>query len=38
MPSADLVPSGDPDIAVFVGVVLLGFLVGIGGHLYARRR
>jgi hypothetical protein len=34
MPSADLVPSGDPDIAVFVGVVLLGFLVGIGGHLY----
>jgi hypothetical protein len=33
VPSADILPSGDPDIAVFVGVMLLGFLVGIGGHL-----
>jgi hypothetical protein len=33
VPAADLVPSGDPDIALFVGLMLLGFAVGIGGHL-----
>ncbi len=31
---ADLVPSGDPDLGVFIAVMLLGFVVGIGGHLY----
>jgi hypothetical protein len=30
---ADLVPKGDPDIGVFVAVMLTGFVVGIAGHV-----
>ena len=30
---ADLVPSGDPDVGVFIAVMALGFVVGILGHL-----
>ena len=33
MPFADLVPSGDPDVGVFIAVMALGFVVGILGHL-----
>jgi hypothetical protein len=33
VPSADLVPSGEPDLTVFVAIMLLGFVVGIGGHV-----
>ena len=33
MPLADLVPSGDPDIGVFIAVMALGFVVGILGHV-----
>jgi hypothetical protein len=32
-PLADLVPTGDPDIAAFVVIVVLGFLIGIAGHV-----
>ncbi len=31
---ADLVPSGDPDLAVFIVIMLLGFVVGTAGHVY----
>jgi len=30
---ADLVPTGDPDITVFVALVIAGFVVGVAGHL-----
>jgi NADH:ubiquinone oxidoreductase subunit K len=30
---ADLVPSGDPDIGVFVAIMLAGFFIGIAGHV-----
>ena len=30
----DLVPSGDPSLGAFIAVMALGFLVGIGGHVY----
>lgn len=30
---ADLIPNGDPDIGVFVAVMLAGFLIGIAGHV-----
>ena len=30
---ADLIPKGDPDIGVFVAVMVAGFVVGIFGHL-----
>jgi hypothetical protein len=30
---ADLVPTGDPDLGVFIAVMVLGFVVGIIGHL-----
>ena len=33
MPSADLVPSGDPDVGLFIAIMGLGFVVGILGHL-----
>ncbi len=33
MPYADLVPSGDPDVGVFIAIMALGFVVGILGHL-----
>jgi hypothetical protein len=32
-PLADLVPSGDPDIGVFVAIMVAGFLIGIAGHV-----
>ena len=32
-PLADLVPTGDPDITAFVVIVLLGFAIGIAGHV-----
>ena len=32
-PLADLVPTGDPDITAFVVIVLLGFVIGIAGHV-----
>ena len=31
---ADLVPTGDPDLGVFIAIMLLGFVVGVGGHVY----
>ena len=30
---ADLVPKGDPDIGVFVAVMIAGFVIGIAGHV-----
>ncbi len=30
----DLVPTGDPDLTVFIVLTLLGFVVGIAGHVY----
>jgi CHASE2 domain-containing sensor protein len=30
---ADLIPSGDPDVGVFVAIMLAGFLIGIAGHV-----
>jgi hypothetical protein len=30
---ADLVPHGDPDIGVFVGIMVAGFVIGIAGHV-----
>ena len=30
---ADLVPKGDPDIGVFVAIMLAGFFVGTAGHV-----
>lgn len=30
---ADLVPKGDPDIGIFVAVMVVGFLIGIAGHV-----
>ena len=33
MPLADLIPSGDPDVGVFIAIMALGFVVGILGHL-----
>ena len=30
---AGLVPDGDPDIGIFVAVMVVGFLVGIAGHI-----
>lgn len=33
----DLIPKGDPDLTVFVAVMLLGFLVGTAGHIYKSR-
>lgn len=29
----ELVPSGDPDLALFVGIMLAGFVVGTIGHI-----
>ena len=34
---ADLVPKGDPDIGVFVAVMLAGFVTGIAGHVTRTR-
>jgi hypothetical protein len=34
---ADLVPKGDPDIGVFVAVMIAGFVIGIFGHLMRSR-
>lgn len=33
-PLADLVPSGDPDLTVFIVLTLLGFVIGMAGHVY----
>jgi hypothetical protein len=33
VPAADLVPSGDPDLTLFVGVTLVGLVIGIVGHV-----
>jgi hypothetical protein len=30
----DLVPSGDPDLTVFIVITLVGFVVGVLGHIY----
>ncbi len=30
---SDLVPSGDPDVGIFIAIMALGFVVGILGHL-----
>jgi hypothetical protein len=30
----DLVPSGDPDLTIFIILTLVGFVVGALGHLY----
>ena len=37
-PVADLVPKGDPDIAVFIVIMLIGFMVGTAGHIVHSRR
>jgi hypothetical protein len=33
MPVAELVPKGDPNLAVFIVIMLLGFMVGTYGHI-----
>ena len=33
----DLVPKGDPDLAVFIAIMLLGFVVGTAGHVIKSR-
>jgi hypothetical protein len=33
MPVADLVPKGDPNLAVFIVIMLLGFMIGTYGHI-----
>ncbi len=33
----DLVPSGDPNLALFVGIMLAGFVVGTIGHIVKSR-
>lgn len=33
----ELVPSGDPDLALFVGIMLAGFVVGTIGHVVHSR-
>ncbi len=37
MPIADLVPNGDPDLALFIVIMLAGFLVGTFGHIIESR-
>ncbi len=34
---ADLVPKGDPNLAFFIVVMLVGFLVGTYGHICNNR-
>lgn len=36
-PVADLVPKGDPNLAVFIVIMLIGFLVGTYGHIAKNR-
>jgi hypothetical protein len=36
--TAALVPEGDPDVAVFVAIMVLGFIVGTAGHVVQSRR
>jgi hypothetical protein len=37
MPLAELVPKGDPDLAVFITIMLAGFIVGTAGHVIRSR-
>lgn len=37
MTAAELVPSGDPNLALFVGVMLAGFVIGTIGHIVHSR-
>ncbi len=37
MLAAELVPSGDPNLALFVGIMLAGFVVGTMGHVIHSR-
>ncbi len=37
LPVADLVPKGDPNVAPFIILMLLGFFVGTYGHIAHRR-
>ena len=30
----DLIPSGDPDVGVFIAMMGIGFLIGMIGHVY----
>lgn len=30
---APLTPEGDPDLTIFIALTILGFLVGIAGHI-----
>jgi hypothetical protein len=34
---AELVPKGDPNVAAFIVVMLLGFMVGTYGHIIKSR-
>lgn len=34
---ADLVPKGDPNLTVFIVIMLLGFMVGTYGHIAKSR-
>ena len=38
MSIAALVPEGDPDVAIFVSIMMLGFIVGTAGHVIQSRR
>ena len=29
----DLVPKGDPDLALFIAIMLIGFVIGTFGHI-----
>ena len=37
MPVADLVPKGDPNLTVFIVIMLLGFMLGTYGHIIRSR-
>lgn len=38
MSYAALVPEGDPNVAIFVSIMVLGFIVGTAGHVVQSRR
>ena len=33
IPIADIIPSGDPAVGGYIGLMLFGFVVGIFGHI-----
>ncbi len=37
MLAAELVPKGDPNLTVFIAIMLVGFLIGTYGHVIKSR-